>query len=457
MKEGKTTKAVLIGCRIHHDQKSASLFLHHHVQGVKRFVLGFVFLVLLVYNGAAVFYVHVPFFPAVNSPANFSSSSEGKPGLHREGKKEKPSLPFRIVSLHALSEALPITRFPSPVVPTTAAAATIKRHGRKGHSLKWHVGKAIRKLEPRRGPPESRSGPEFTARIRDFFRSSDCNPRFFMTLISPSLDSLGDREIFAVESLFRTHRNACLVIISNSMDSEPGRRLLKRFADRNFHIAAVKPNFAAAFKGTPAEIWFRDLKSGRVRPGDVSLAQNLSNLLRLALLYKFGGIYLDTDVVVLRSFTGLRNAIGAQTVDVETGKWSRLNNAVLVFDRSHPLVYKFIEEFATTFDGSKWGHNGPYLVSRVVERVEGNSSYNFTVLPPPAFYPVDWSRISGLFQGPRDRIQSSWVRRKLERIKKESFAVHLWNRQSRDVEIEDGSVMNRIMTEYCIFCNSSSS
>ncbi|CAI0468600.1 unnamed protein product [Linum tenue] len=252
-----------------------------------------------------------------------------------------------------------------------------------------------------------------------------------MTLISPSQDSLGDREIFAVESLFRTHRNACLVIVSNSMDSEPGRRLLKRFADRNFHIAAVKPNFAAAFRGTPAEIWFRELKSGRVRPGDVSLAQNLSNLLRLALLYKFGGIYLDTDVVVLRSFAGLRNAIGAQTVDLETGKWSRLNNAVLVFDRNHPLV--------------------------VVERVEGNSGYNFTVLPPPAFYPVDWSRISGLFQGPRDRIQSSWVRRKLERIKKESFAVHLWNRQSRDVEIEDGSVMNRIMMEYCIFCNSSSS
>ncbi|GMH03187.1 hypothetical protein Nepgr_005026 [Nepenthes gracilis] len=29
--------------------------------------------------------------------------------------------------------------------------------------------------------------------------------------------------------------------------------------------------------------------------------------------------------------------------------------------RGHPLLLKFIEDFATTFDGNKWGHNGPYL------------------------------------------------------------------------------------------------
>ncbi|CAI0407392.1 unnamed protein product [Linum tenue] len=253
-----------------------------------------------------------------------------------------------------------------------------------------------------------------------------------MTLISPTVDSFGERESFAVDSLFRSHRNACLVIVSNSMDSEQGRALLKPFIDNQFRVTAVKPDFAAAFKNTPAETWFRDLKSGRVRPGDVPVAQNLSNLLRLALLYKFGGIYLDTDVVVLRSFNGLRNCIGAQTVDAVTGNWSRLNNAVLIFDRNHPLV--------------------------VVERVIGDSGFNFTVMPPAAFYPVDWSRIAALFHGPRGRVHARWLRKKLEQIKKESFAVHLWNRQSRDVKIEDGSVMSRIRMEYCsTFCNSSSS
>ncbi|CAN1149796.1 Lactosylceramide 4-alpha-galactosyltransferase [Linum perenne] len=213
-------------------------------------------------------------------------------------------------------------------------------------------------------------------------------------------------------------------------------------------------------KDTPAEGWFKELKKGNVRPGEVSLGQNLSNLLRLALLYKFGGIYVDTDVVVLRSFSGLRNSIGAQTVDLGSGKWSRLNNAVLVFDRKHPLLLKFIEEFTLTFDGNKWGHNGPYMVSRVVKRVgdRGAGGGKFTVLPPSAFYPVDWSRIHGLFKGPRNGTHSKWIRGKFERIKKESYAVHLWNRQSRDVEIEDGSVISRLLGDCCcnLFSNSSS-
>ncbi|CAN0852938.1 Lactosylceramide 4-alpha-galactosyltransferase [Linum grandiflorum] len=286
-----------------------------------------------------------------------------------------------------------------------------------------------------------------------------------MTVISSggagAVNSFGERESFAVESIFKSHKNACLVIVSNSLDTKSGRRILKRFADRKFRVAVVNPDFAAVFKDTPAESWFKELKKGNVRPGEVSLGQNLSNLLRLALLYKFGGIYVDTDVVVLRSFAGLRNSIGAQTVDSESGKWSRLNNAVLVFDRKHPLIFKFIEEFTRTFNGNKWGHNGPYMVSRVVSRVSaarGANRLDFSVLPPSAFYPVDWSRIHGLFRGPRDRVHSKWIREKVGQIKKESYAVHLWNRQSRDVKIEDGSVISRLLEDCCCnLCSNSSS
>ncbi|KAL9462820.1 hypothetical protein AB3S75_000763 [Citrus x aurantiifolia] len=60
---------------------------------------------------------------------------------------------------------------------------------------------------------------------------------------------------------------------------------------------------------------------------------------------------------------------------------------------NHPLLHKLIQEFTLTFDGNKWGHNGPYLVSRVVARVSGRTGFNFTVLPPSAFYPVDWRRV----------------------------------------------------------------
>ncbi|MBA0627762.1 hypothetical protein Godav_022571, partial [Gossypium davidsonii] len=204
-----------------------------------------------------------------------------------------------------------------------------------------------------------------------------------------------------------------------------------------FNLITVSPDFDSIFKHTYAETWFNRLKTGNINPGEVSLGQNLSNLLRLVLLYKYGGVYIDTDVIVLKSFNNLSNVIGAQSMNIETKTWSRLNNAVLVFDKHHPLLYKFIQEFALTFDGNKWGHNGPYLVSRVVGRVTNRPGFNFTVLPPPAFYPVDWSRIRSLFRGPNNRIQSDWLRRKLEQIRRQSYAVHLWNRQSKDVRVEE--------------------
>ncbi|CAK9152500.1 unnamed protein product [Ilex paraguariensis] len=127
----------------------------------------------------------------------------------------------------------------------------------------------------------------------------------------------------------------------------------------------------------------------------------------------------------------------------------------MVFDKGHPLVYKFIEEFALTFDGNKWGHNGPYLVSRVVSRMIGRAGFDFTVLPPVAFYPTDWRRIRSLFQRPRNETNLKRLLAKLEQICRQSYVVHLWNKQSRRLKVVEGSIIGRIMSDCCGFCNSS--
>ncbi|ERM95226.1 lactosylceramide 4-alpha-galactosyltransferase [Amborella trichopoda] len=300
-----------------------------------------------------------------------------------------------------------------------------------------------------------KSGPltkQFSARAKGFFSSNSCKLRFFMTWIS-SLESFGFREFFTVESVFKSHPSACVLILSKAMDSRKGNIVLRPLLTKGYRVMAIAPDFEYLFRKTDAEAWFNQLGRGNVDPGEVSLGQNLSNLLRLAVLYKFGGVYIDSDVIVMKSFAGLRNAIGAQTVDLETGKWSRLNNAVMAFDKSHPLLYKFIEEFALTFDGNKWGHNGPYLVSRVVERPD----FNFTVLPPMAFYPVNWSKIPSFFRRPSNGKELKWVLAKLGHIRRVSYAVHLWNRHSKRLRVEDGSIISHLMSDCCILCNVSGS
>ncbi|XP_039135290.1 lactosylceramide 4-alpha-galactosyltransferase-like [Dioscorea cayenensis subsp. rotundata] len=294
----------------------------------------------------------------------------------------------------------------------------------------------------------------FSARVSKFINSS-CNLLFFMTWISSST-YFGPRELLSMESVFKFHPNACLLIVSNSMDTPKGARILKPYKDQGFKVLAISPDYynisTFLFRKTPAESWFKKFIQGSIDPGEVSIGQNMSNLIRLAILYKFGGIYLDTDVILMKSLHGLKNVIGAQTLDVH-GNWSRLNNAVMIFDKGHPLVLKFIEEFVNTFDGRKWGHNGPYLVSRVVERVAGKPGFDFSVLPPPAFYPVGWKKMEGLFERPLDGRHARWVKMKVERIKKESFALHLWNRESREFKVGEGSVIQRLIKVCCVLCD----
>ncbi|CAH9061306.1 unnamed protein product [Cuscuta europaea] len=294
---------------------------------------------------------------------------------------------------------------------------------------------------------------KFHQRVKEFYnRNRECKVRFFMTWIA-SADSFGTREFLSMESIFKAHKTyGCLIILSQSLDSEYGKALLDPLIESGFAVIAVMPDLPFLLKNTPVEDWYTDLRNGKKDPGEIPFAQNLSNLIRLAVLYKYGGAFLDTDFIVMKNFSGLRNAIGAQSVDLY-GNWTRLNNAVLVFDKGHPLIYKFMEEFSLTFDGNKWGQNGPYLVSRVVERVQSQYPFRFRVLPPMAFYPVDWLHIDGFFKKPMDEKQGKWVEAKMARLREEeTYGVHLWNRQSRGKRIEKGSIIGKIFSQNCIIC-----
>uniref|UniRef100_A0A7N0V1E4 Alpha 1,4-glycosyltransferase domain-containing protein n=1 Tax=Kalanchoe fedtschenkoi TaxID=63787 RepID=A0A7N0V1E4_KALFE len=398
-------------------------------------VLALLLLCLLLYNGSTMFWLLAP-------PRDLRAALEVSPVTAAAEAHSRKSTAL----MSAVKEETPA------VVSTTHQARTVKRVVRRG-SPQF---KTLRlEARPKR----------FAARVTRFFQARNgsdplCEPRFFMTWIS-SIDSFGARELFSMQSLFNSNPRACLVVISSSMDSKQGVKILKPFVARGFRVIPVAPDFAFLFRNTQAESWFDNLRRGQVNPGDIALGQNISNLLRLALLYKFGGVYVDTDVIILRSFSGLRNVIGAQAMNSESRNWTRLNNAVMVFDKKHRLLYEFIKEFALTFDGNKWGHNGPYLVSRVVSRVAQDENWrkadksNFTVLPSQAFYPMDWSRVGSLFRGPGDEKDSKWVSDKLRQIYAESFAIHLWNRQSKKLRIEDGSIIGRVAADHCLFCKDS--
>ncbi|KFK38288.1 hypothetical protein AALP_AA3G094800 [Arabis alpina] len=229
----------------------------------------------------------------------------------------------------------------------------------------------------------------FQQRAKEFLRD-DCEVNFMMTWISPA-EMFGKREILSIESVFKSHPRGCLMILSSTMDSPQGFEILKPFLDRGYKVISITPDLPFLLKNTAGESWLEEIQ---------------------------------TDMIVLKSFKGLRNVIGAQTLEPVSRKWTRLNNAVLVFDKNHPLLLKCIEEFALTFNGNVWGHNGPYLVSRVARAVEGTDGYNFTVMTPPAFYPVNWVEIEKLFKVPRTEKDLKRVKVKVLEMQKRSYGLN---------------------------------
>ncbi|KAK4742568.1 hypothetical protein SAY87_000569 [Trapa incisa] len=292
----------------------------------------------------------------------------------------------------------------------------------------------------------------FHARILEFF-GEGCRGKFYMTWFSP-VKYFRRRDFWAMESLFKAHPDGCLLLISNTMDSMRGYRVLNPLIQRGYKVLPIFPNLPFLVENTPAETWLEMMKNGTKDPG-VHFLMNLSNLIRLAVLYKYGGIYLDTDVVLLKDVTGLRNTVGAQSVDPKTRKWSRLNGAVMIFDKGHPVLLKFLQEFALTYNGNKWGHNGPYMVSRVVARLEVRPDHEINIVPPEAFYLVYWTRIERLFARPENGTERRWAEEVMGQLERLSYGIHLWNKKSGMLRVEEGSVISGLFYNHCIICGKS--
>ncbi|RYR15939.1 hypothetical protein HN51_066492 [Arachis hypogaea] len=298
------------------------------------------------------------------------------------------------------------------------------------------------------------SSASFHLRVLSFL-TQNCSTFFFAIWLSPA-KNFCKRDFITFDTLFKVHPQGCLLILSRSMESKRGYRILKPLLDRGFKVQAITPDLPFLVKNTPAQSWLEGIKNGNRDPGSIPISQNLSNLMRLAMLYKYGGVYLDTDLIFVKDMSQLKNAIGAQFVDLETKQWLRLNSAIMIFDMKHPILLDLLEEFASSFDGNKWGHNGPYLVTRVVGRVvEDKLGYNLTVLPPSAFYPVDWNKIKDYYKKPTTDSGTTWVDNRFVELiyGGKTYALHLWNKKTRDLAIEEGSVMEKLFTDYCLTCS----
>ncbi|KAK2537638.1 lactosylceramide 4-alpha-galactosyltransferase [Columba guinea] len=246
----------------------------------------------------------------------------------------------------------------------------------------------------------------------------------------------------SVESAARAHPGTRVVVLMKglakgnvSLPSHWAFSLLSRFP--NVEIQPL--DLAELFSGTPLAKWYSQPEHQK----EPYFLPVLSDACRITIMWKFGGIYLDTDFIVLKNLKNLTNALGLQSQDV-------LNGAFLSFKPKHEFMELCIQDFVDNYNGWIWAHQGPELLTRVFKKLcsisniqNGMICKGVSALPPDALYPIPWQDWKKLFEA----ISSS----ELHNLLKNTYAVHVWNKLSHDarLEITSQALLAQLYSQFC--------
>ncbi|XP_066454186.1 alpha-1,4-N-acetylglucosaminyltransferase-like [Eleutherodactylus coqui] len=192
------------------------------------------------------------------------------------------------------------------------------------------------------------------------------------------------------------------------------------------------------FAGTPFLPWYEKIDPRR----DIYWTHVKADACRLALIWKYGGIYMDTDVISIRPIPE-DNFLAAENT-------KSTSNSVFGLSLHHKLSWEFMENFVQNYKGTVWGHQGPGVFTRVVKKYCGLPQFksvgdlkcaNVSYLHPERFYPIAYPAWKNYFK--------VW---KTLPMFNNSYAVHLWNymnKERKSMVVGSHTLVEHLYKQYC--------
>uniref|UniRef100_A0A0A9D6U6 Alpha 1,4-glycosyltransferase domain-containing protein n=1 Tax=Arundo donax TaxID=35708 RepID=A0A0A9D6U6_ARUDO len=286
----------------------------------------------------------------------------------------------------------------------------------------------------------------FSEFMERFFEHGKCSMRVFMVWNSPEW-AYGVRHQRGLESLLKQHPEACVVMLSETLEL----KFFKEFVKEGYKVAVAVPNLDELLESTPthvfASVWY-EWRQTKYYP------LHYSELVRLAALYKYGGIYLDSDVIILKPLSSLRNSIGAAKQDYRNSNFS---GAVLAFEKQSPFLAECLKEFYSTYDDTLVQWNGAELMTRVLSNLSSKADENMGHLdikwePSVTFYPISSADITRYFSEPDNMVERAHQDALFSRIVNVSTTFHLWSGITSALVPESNSLVGKILNRYCLHC-----
>lgn len=244
------------------------------------------------------------------------------------------------------------------------------------------------------------------------------------------------RQACAVESAAKLNPNFDVILTFTSpgvmkfQNTESDRMLKALLSYSNVKILHL--NYERYTQKTPLE----DIYKSRRVDFSYYAQSHASDVLRYLTLSKFGGIYLDLDVIVVKSLENLPPNFAGSESDKNVAA------GVLSFEATgigHHHAKQCVDDLQKNFKGDEWGYNGPGVVTRLLKKICGVQDakdmlqkycQGFTVYAPEYFYPVPWWNWTIYF----DTKYSEAIKS----LTKNSYVIHVWNKHSSNKKINVG-------------------
>lgn len=273
------------------------------------------------------------------------------------------------------------------------------------------------------------------------FRNAPTYNVFFIKISYPTRGSFNTKELCAIESAAFNNPNAIVYVYTiDSQVPYTYRKMLNEYV--NLRFVELKPK--EVFANTGFYSWW--VQNGTLLLNSRFRAVHLSDLARVALLYKFGGVYSDLDTMNIKSFESL-----IETSGLTGGDGRSVNNAVVVFSRDHPILEKVIDQVTSNYSPEEWSSNGPGAIELVLKRNCNSTDIyedkklhdkcGVTIYPPTFFYPYGFPTYMYPFEKNSKRNM---------KILTQTYSIHFYNIVNKyKVYYGDNSIYEFLAAKNC--------
>lgn len=255
---------------------------------------------------------------------------------------------------------------------------------------------------------------------------------------------LNSRQCCAVEAAARNNPDRPVQLFMLSVTgfnyASPWLDVLSSYAN----VRVVLVNEEDYFKNTPLESWF---KKGDWRTSPYKKI-HLSDYLRMATLFKGGGLYLDLDILVLKRLDAdqLKNFFV-----IEEQVPTLICNSVVHLEKSHRFMKLIIEYLGAEYEPQEWGYHGGEVITAIMryhcnyrekQLPAKNDCKDVNLLNYTSFFPVIPDEYGVLFQA---------ATRESLNLFNDSYGVHIWNSKSHNdfLDFSSNQLYSHLARKHC--------